>query len=70
MYITSASQKRTEGTFVIDIALNYQRTAIKMELMCEQVKSMQNNEKTINTFNYMAGVVSQQMGQFDTVKMA
>lgn len=70
MYITSASQKRTEGTLVIYLALNYQRTAIKMELMCEQVKSMQNNEKTINTFNYMAGIVGQQMGQFDTVKMA
>ncbi len=38
--------------------------------MCDQVKSMQNNEKMINTFNYMTGMVSQQMGQMDTAKMA
>ena len=31
---------------------------------------MQNNEKMINTFNYMTGMVSQQMGQMDTAKMA
>lgn len=51
-------------------AINYQRTAIKMQLMCDQVKSMQNNEKMVNTFNNMTNLVSQQMGQIDTAKMA
>ena len=51
-------------------ALNYQRTAVKMELMCDQIKSMRNNEKMVATFNQMTGLVSQQMGQLDTVKMA
>lgn len=31
---------------------------------------MQNNEKMINTFNHMTNLVSQQMGQLDTAKMA
>lgn len=38
--------------------------------MCDQVKSMQNNEKMVNTFNNMTNLVSQQMGQIDTAKMA
>lgn len=41
-----------------------------MELMCDQIKSMQNNEKMVNTFNNMTNLVSQQMNQIDTVKMA
>lgn len=50
--------------------MNYQRTAIKMDLMCDQVKSMQNNEKMVATFSQMTNLVSQQMGQMDTVGMA
>lgn len=38
--------------------------------MCDQVKSMQNNQKMIGTFNQMTGLVSQQMSQIDTAKMA
>jgi hypothetical protein len=38
--------------------------------MCDQIKTMKNNEKTVNTFNYMTNIVSQQMNQIDTVKMA
>lgn len=38
--------------------------------MCDQIKTMKNNEKTVGTFNYMTQLVSQQMGQLDTVKMA
>lgn len=38
--------------------------------MCDQVKSMNNNQKMINTFNNMTGLVSQQMSQMDTAKMA
>ena len=50
--------------------MNYQRTAIKMDLMSDQVKSMQNNEKMVATFSQMTNLVSQQMGQMDTVGMA
>jgi len=38
--------------------------------MCDQVKSMQNNEKMINTFSSMTAMVNQQMSQIDTAKMA
>ena len=63
--------KSTTKVFsVLMVALNYQRTAVKMELMCDQVKSMKNNEKMAATFNQMTGLVSQQMGQLDTAKMA
>ena len=40
-----------------------------MELMCDQVKSMKSNEKTIATFTNMTQMVSQQMSQIDTAKM-
>ena len=43
LYATSASQKHNEGTIYFNSALNYTRTAIKMELMCDQIKSMKNN---------------------------
>ena len=38
--------------------------------MCDQVKSQQNNEKMINTFSSMTTMVTQQMNQIDTAKMA
>lgn len=38
--------------------------------MCDQIKTMKNNEKTVSTFNYMTQLVGQQMNQIDTVKMA
>ena len=38
--------------------------------MCDQIKSMKNNEKMVQTFSNMTQLVSQQMGQMDTVKMA
>lgn len=41
-----------------------------MELMCDQVKSQQNNEKLVNTFSSMTSLVNQQMSQIDTAKMA
>lgn len=37
--------------------------------MCDQVKSMQNNEKMVNTFTSMTNVVSQQMNNLDMAKM-
>ena len=69
LYLVSASQKRNECTCWCMSVLNYQRTAVKMELMCDQIKSMQNNEKIAQTFTQMTGLVSQQMNQMDTVKM-
>lgn len=51
-------------------ALNYHRTAVKMELMCDQIKSMKNNEKMMETFGNLSNAVSTQMNQFDTTKMA
>ena len=53
LYLTSASQKKTEGILFFDIATNYQLTAIKMELMCDQVKTMRNNEQMVHTFGNM-----------------
>ena len=53
LYLTSASQKKTEGILFFDIATNYQLTAIKMELMCDQVKTMKNNEQMVHTFGNM-----------------
>ena len=38
--------------------------------MCDQIKSMRNNEKMTQTFTQMTAVVSQQMNQMDTVKMS
>lgn len=37
--------------------------------MCDQVKSMRNNEKMMNDFGQMTQIVSQQMSQMDTTKM-
>lgn len=69
LYLTSASQKKTEGILFFDIATNYQLTAIKMELMCDQVKTMRNNEQMVHTFGNMTRMVSQQMSQMDNAKM-
>lgn len=38
--------------------------------MCDQIKTMKNNEKLVMTFNGMSTLVSQQMSQIDTAKMA
>ena len=38
--------------------------------MCDQIKTMKNNEKLATTFNSMSTLVSQQMSQIDTAKMA
>ena len=38
--------------------------------MCDQVKSMKNNEKMVATFTNMAQLVNQQMSQVDSTKMA
>ena len=57
------------NNFIIK-ALNYQRTAVKMELMCDQIKSMKNNEKMMQTFGNLSQAVSTQMNQVDTTKMA
>ncbi len=51
-------------------ALNFQRTALKMMIMCDRIKSNAHNEKLINSFSNINHVVSQQMNQMDTVKMA
>ena len=40
-----------------------------MELMCDQVKSMKNNEQMVNTFSNMTNLVSEQMAQMDNAKM-
>ena len=38
--------------------------------MCDQIKTMKNNEKLVMTFNSMSTLVGQQMSQIDTAKMA
>ena len=52
-----------------NLALNYQRTAAKMDIMCQRIKSNANNEQLINSFSNLTQVISQQMGQTDMVKM-
>ena len=37
--------------------------------MCDQVKSMKNNEKMVSTFTNMTNLVNQQMSQIDTASM-
>lgn len=38
--------------------------------MCDQIKSMKNNEKMMQTFGNLSYAVSAQMNQMDTAKMA
>ncbi len=38
--------------------------------MCDQIKSMKNNEKMMQTFGNLSYAVSAQMNQVDTTKMA
>ena len=38
--------------------------------MCDQIKSMKNNEKMVATFTNMTQMVNQQMSQIDSTKMA
>ena len=52
-----------------NLALNYQRTAAKMDIMCQRIKSNANNEQLINSFSNLTQVISQQMDQTDMVKM-
>lgn len=51
------------------LALNYQRTAAKMDIMCQRIKSNANNEQLVNSFSNLTQLISQQMGQTDMVKM-
>ena len=62
-------KKKLKVIYHFNQATNYQRTAIKMELMCDQVKTMKNNEQMVNTFGNMTNMVSQQMAQMDNAKM-
>lgn len=55
--------------FVLKLVLNYQRTGIKMDIMCDQIKSMKNNEKMVSTFTNMTNMVNEQMAQIDTASM-
>jgi hypothetical protein len=38
--------------------------------MCDQIKSMRNNEQMMNSFGQLSAAVSNQMGQVDTMNMA
>lgn len=38
--------------------------------MCDQIKSMKNNEKMMNTFGQLSHAVSTQMNNIDSVQMA
>lgn len=63
-------KRKTKVRIIIIQALNFQRTAVKMDIMCDRIKSMKNNETLVNTFGKMAQVVNQQMNNVDAVKMA
>lgn len=60
----------TKVPFFCNSAVNYHRTAVKMQLMCDQIKSMRNNEQMMNSFGQLSAAVSNQMGQVDTMNMA
>ena len=40
-----------------------------MDIMCDQIKSMKNNEKMVSTFTNMTNMVNEQMAQIDTASM-
>lgn len=50
--------------------MNFQRTAVKMDIMCDKIKSMKANEQIVAMFGKMSNVVNQQMNSVDTVQMA
>ena len=52
------------------LALNFQRTAIKMEIMCDRIKSMKANEQMVTMFGKMTQTINQQMNSVDAVQMA
>lgn len=70
LYLMSASQKKNEGTSIFYEAINFQRTAAKMDIMCDRIKSMKNNEQTVAMFGKMSHAINQQMNSLDAVKMA
>ncbi len=63
-------RKRTNVIIYLTKALNFQRTGVKMDIMCDRIKSMKANEELVNTFGKMTQVINQQMNQIDAVKMA
>ncbi|XP_031505845.1 uncharacterized protein LOC116268266 [Nymphaea colorata] len=70
MYLMSAAAKTKEGKLFFNLAQNCERTAMKMEFMCGQIKSMRNNEAYINAFSALTQAATQQMGNFDAATMA
>ena len=52
------------------LALNFQRTAIKMDVMCDRIKSMKNTENMVATFGKMTNIINQQLNSVDAVQMA
>ena len=50
--------------------MNFQRTAVKMDIMCDRVKSMKNSENMVAMFGKMTNAINQQMNSVDAVQMA
>ena len=71
MYLMSASQKKkTKVHFNLSLAINFQRTAAKMDIMCDRIKSMKNSENLVAMFGKMSNAINQQMNSVDAVQMA
>ncbi len=70
MYLVSASQKKNEGNIYFISAINFQRTAAKMDIMCDRLKSMKSNEDIVSLFGKMSQSINQQMNSLDAVQMA
>ncbi len=55
---------------LIKKALNFQRTAAKMDIMCDRIKSMKANQNVVAMFGKMSHTINQQMNSLDTINMA
>lgn len=63
-------KKRIKVQLFFYEAINFQRTAAKMDIMCDRIKSMKNTEQTVAIFGKMSHAINQQMNSLDAVQMA
>ena len=63
-------KRKTNVIFKKSLALNFQRTAVKMDIMCDRIKSMKNSENLVAMFGNMTNAINQQMNSVDAVQMA
>ncbi len=63
-------KRKTKVNSYSHLALNFQRTAIKIEVMCDRIKSMKNSENMVGILGKMTNIINQQINSVDAVQMA